>query len=95
MRLSEPSRLVLAAPVTLRSVISELEPECDKIIFLATPEHFYAVGSLHTDFSQTSDQEVIDLFGKARNLEVDSAESRSDGSEIGDLHSPKGLCFAQ
>jgi putative phosphoribosyl transferase len=46
------------------SVVSELEPECDEMIFLATPELFYAVGSYYTDFSQTSDQEVIDLLGE-------------------------------
>lgn len=69
VRRNEQSRLVLAAPVAPRSVVSELQPECDEMVFLATPEPFYAVGPYYADFSQTSDTEVIDLLGKARNLE--------------------------
>ena len=89
-------RLVLAAPVAPRSVVSELQPECDEMVFLAPPEPFYAVGPYYADFSQTSDQEVIDLLGKARNLELNSTESRSNGSGIVSvLIAPKGLRFMQ
>ena len=64
VRRNEPSRLVLAAPVAPRSVISELKAECDEMVFLATPEPFYAVGLYYADFSQTSDEEVIELLGR-------------------------------
>ena len=34
------------------------------MVFLATPEPFYAVGLYYADFSQTSDEEVIELLGR-------------------------------
>jgi putative phosphoribosyl transferase len=69
LRRNQPSRLILAAPVAPRSVISDLKEECDEMVFLATPGPFYAVGVYYDDFSQTSDEEVIELLGEARNLE--------------------------
>ena len=81
VRRNEPSRLVLAAPVAPRSIISELKAECDEMVFLATPEPFYAVGLYYADFSQTSDEEVIELLGR-RGSWAGSAGSRSDRSEI-------------
>ena len=64
VRRNEPSRLVLAAPVAPRPIISELKAECDEMVFLAKPEPFYAVGLYYADFSQTSDEEVIELLGR-------------------------------
>ena len=80
MRRNEPRRLVLAARVAPRSVIEELKAECDEMVFLATPEPFHAVGLYYADFSQTSDEEVIELlgrrgsFGRARRDDGDVAQ---------------------
>jgi putative phosphoribosyl transferase len=68
VRRNEPSRLVLAAPVAPRSIVSELNAECDEMVFLVTPEPFYAVGLYYADFSQTTDEEVIELLGRRRNF---------------------------
>jgi predicted phosphoribosyltransferase len=46
-----------------RSVISELEAECDEMGLSCDAEPFYAVGPYCPDFSETSDQEVIALLG--------------------------------
>jgi hypothetical protein len=34
------------------------------MVFLATPKLFYAVGLYCADFSQTSDEEVMELLGR-------------------------------
>jgi putative phosphoribosyl transferase len=65
LRRNQPSRQILAAPVAPRSVIRDLKEECDEMVSLATPELFFAVD----DFSQTDDEEVIELLGQAWNLE--------------------------
>jgi len=35
------------------------------VIALRTPENFFAIGEWYTDFSQTSDDEVRRLLGRA------------------------------
>ena len=66
VKLNQPRRLVLAAPVAPRETVQELSAECDRVICLATPDPFYAVGAYYRDFSQTSDAEVIALLAEAR-----------------------------
>jgi putative phosphoribosyl transferase len=68
LRRNQPSRLILAAPVAPRSVISDLERECDDMVFLATPEPFYAVGVYYADFSQTTDEEVVELLERRQSF---------------------------
>ncbi len=81
LRRNEPSHLILAAPVAPRSVVGELEAECDEMVFLATPEPFYAVGVYYDDFSQTTDEEVIELLREARNLESTRVKAAQTGLE--------------
>jgi len=68
VRRNKPSRLVLAAPVAPRSVIEDLKAEFDEMVFLATPEPFYAVGLYYADFRQTTDEEVIELLRRRRSF---------------------------
>jgi hypothetical protein len=68
--------------VAPRSIISELKAECDEMVFLATPEPFYAVGLYYADYSQTSDQEVIELLGSRGKFRAGFAGNRSDRSGI-------------
>jgi len=66
VKLNQPRRLVLAVPVAPRETVRDLSAECDRVICLATPDPFYAVGAYYCDFSQTSDTEVIALLAEAR-----------------------------
>jgi predicted phosphoribosyltransferase len=59
---ASPSKTVLAVPVAAPSSLRELEPICDEIVCLRSPDPFYAVGSHFDDFGQTSDAEVIALL---------------------------------
>ncbi|WP_046862139.1 phosphoribosyltransferase [Microvirga massiliensis] len=63
---AHPARLVLAVPVAPRDTIARLQDEADEVICLMTPEPFYAVGAHFADFTQTTDEEVIDLLNRAR-----------------------------
>ena len=53
---------VLAVPVGAPESLRRLAPEADRIVALAAPDRFYAVGQWYRDFDQTSDDEVIRLL---------------------------------
>ena len=59
------SRVILAVPVAPRSSLGLLAEVADELVCLATPEPFYAVGQFYRDFSQTSDEEVVELVERA------------------------------
>jgi putative phosphoribosyl transferase len=65
VRRNGPSRLILAVPVAPQASIDELAGECDEIVSLETPDPFYAVGVHYADFTQTTDDEVIQLLARA------------------------------
>jgi predicted phosphoribosyltransferase len=49
-------------PITSRSAYLTLDRIVDRIVCLATPEPFYAVGEWYDDFGQTTDEEVLSLL---------------------------------
>ena len=65
LRELQPKKLVLAVPVAPVDSIAELSPLADELAVLAMPEPFYAVGAYYRDFTQTTDEEVIDLLARA------------------------------
>jgi putative phosphoribosyl transferase len=60
------SYVVLAVPVAPRGWTTDLQGEADELVALETPRHFLAVGQWYEDFSQTSDDEVAELLGRAQ-----------------------------
>jgi len=60
-----PKKLVLAVPVAPSETIEALRAEADEIVCLDTPPFFYAIGEFYEDFSQTGDEEVIELLESA------------------------------
>ncbi len=65
--------VTLAVPVAPRSALWQLEPLCGKVVCLAMPEPFYAIGAHYGDFAQTEDAEVIELLAGARAWAADNA----------------------
>jgi predicted phosphoribosyltransferase len=63
-----------------------LEGEADEVVALATPEPFFAVGLWYGDFTQTTDEEVVDLLGKARRF----ADERRPSTESETSPHPNG-----
>ncbi|SHI67508.1 phosphoribosyltransferase [Desulfofundulus thermosubterraneus] len=58
----KPQKLILAVPVAPQDTLDRLEDEVDQLVVLETPDDFYAVGQFYLDFSQTTDQEVIQIL---------------------------------
>jgi len=66
LRLARPGSTVLAIPVAPPESLTQLRPLCDRIVCLATPDPFYAVGSHYSDFSQTEDADVVQFLAAAQ-----------------------------
>ena len=61
-RMRNPKRLILAVPVAPTSAVAELRSEADDLICLEDHELFGAIGLYYADFSQVSDEQVIDIL---------------------------------
>jgi len=66
IREERPREIILAVPVAPRDTCQALSKKVDKMICLSAPEMFYAVGQFYQDFSQTTDDEVIEILSKYR-----------------------------
>ncbi|MFP4636371.1 MAG: alpha/beta fold hydrolase [Nitriliruptoraceae bacterium] len=60
------AQVVLAVPVAPPDTVAELGERLDEVVCLETPAWFTAIGAFYRDFSQTSDEEVIDLLETGR-----------------------------
>ena len=79
LRQKRPAKLIVAVPVGARETCSELEALADEAICLETPENFSAVGLWYSDFSQITDEEVIDLLERNRkNSEARNISQEAD-----------------
>jgi len=59
------AKTVAALPVTAQDSLEEIREEVYEAIALQSPTFFMAVGEFYEDFSQTSDQQVIELLTQA------------------------------
>ncbi|MBX6386121.1 MAG: phosphoribosyltransferase [Microbispora sp.] len=59
------ARVVLAVPVGAPETIASLRRDADEVVCLETPDHFYAIGAWYEDFSQTSDEDVVECLRQA------------------------------
>lgn len=64
----KPAKIVIAVPTGIPATCKSFEGKVDEVICVATPEPFYGIGAWYEDFSQTTDEEVCELLGKAANL---------------------------
>lgn len=62
IRQQNPASIIVAVPVAALSSCNEMAELADKVVCPLMPEFFYAVGAWYEDFSQTSDEEVINLL---------------------------------
>ena len=61
------ARVVLAVPVGPPDSVDELTAsgDIDEVVCVETPRRFFAIGQFYDDFSQTTDEEVVDLLARA------------------------------
>lgn len=64
-----PKKIVLATPVCALDTAKGLKKYVDKLICLAAPLEFTAVGVWYKDFAQVTDQEVIEMLKKSKSQE--------------------------
>lgn len=62
LALEAPEKLVFAVPVASRTALDGLCTGVDDGVCLVVPSDFRAVGQYYEDFSQTTDEEVVDLL---------------------------------
>lgn len=65
LRAQAPARLVFAAPVCAPQTVRGLETEVEEVVCAAQPSELYAVGIWYEDFSQTTDEQVLELLHRA------------------------------
>ena len=66
IRQHQPARVVVAVPVAPPDTLKRLGNVVDELVYLETPDPFFAVGSWYVDFDQVEDDEVIGLLRKSR-----------------------------
>ncbi|MFZ5768662.1 MAG: phosphoribosyltransferase [Bacillota bacterium] len=62
LRPQRPATLTVAVPVAPPESVARLQEEADRVVCLATPSPFYAVGQFYRHFPQVSDEEVAGLL---------------------------------
>ena len=83
--------VVVAAPVAPSDVVEMFEREADRVVVLAQPEPFYAVGSWYRRFDPVSDDEVTRLLqGSAPTVHREIAVPVGAVRLTGDLSIPAG-----
>ncbi len=65
-----PIRLVAAAPVASREALMKVQSIADDAIILYMPEDFFAIGEFYRDFSQVSDEEVLEYLAKTKSGKI-------------------------
>ncbi|QMT61446.1 phosphoribosyltransferase [Legionella sp. PC997] len=65
LKQKNPAKIIVSVPVAARSTCDEIAPLVDEIICPMRPVNFYAVGLWYSDFSQTTDDEVMQLLQKS------------------------------
>src|SRR5436190_9554016 len=86
------ARVILAVPVAPPETVAALRRDADDVVAVETPEPFFAIGGWYSDFSPTSDDEVVELLVRAA---VSGADKEvvlpADGRQLaGHLTIPSG-----
>jgi len=66
LRRENPRRIILAVPVMPADKVPEFKELVDELVVLYAPVEFSAVGQFYYDFSQTTDEEVIEILRRNR-----------------------------
>ncbi len=67
-RREHPARLVVAVPVGSREACADIGQVADDVLCAWMPDDFAAVGQAYENFDQTSDDEVRQILGAARQV---------------------------
>lgn len=65
-RARQAALVVVAVPVAAAETVEEMKAEADDVICLETPSPFWAVGQGYENFSQVTDEEVVEALSPRR-----------------------------
>lgn len=71
------ANIIISVPVAPSDVVLELAREVDEVICLVQPDPFYAVSMYYENFTQTTDQEVIEMLN-SMNAVIDESQRTSN-----------------
>ena len=66
IRAQQPRRIVVAIGVAPATSLARMRAEADEVVCLHAPEDFYAVGQFFEDFSEVTDEMVVEALARAR-----------------------------
>lgn len=90
IRKKNPQRLVAAVGVAPSETCERLRVWADEVICLSVPRDFHSVGQFYEDFSQTEDEEVIEILTK-HGAREQTSRMHFDGVDLeGSLVIPEG-----
>lgn len=69
LRKNKPSKLIIAAPVASESAVEKLKTQTDELCILYVPEVFFGVGAFYEDFTQVTDEEVLEYLNELKTHE--------------------------
>jgi len=72
--------IVVALPIAPPEIVSELSQEADRIVCLAQPPHFRALGYYYRNFEQLEDEDVLAALGRGQEGR-DAATSKGNAAE--------------
>lgn len=64
VRHHSPKKVVVVTPVASPDALRKLREKADEVICLYAPENFRAVGEFYNDFSEVTDEEVVDYLNR-------------------------------
>lgn len=62
VKASSPRRVIVGTPVISPEAAAKLEREADELVEVYRPVELFAIGEFYEDFSQVSDEEVVEVL---------------------------------
>ncbi|MEO3801839.1 phosphoribosyltransferase [Nonomuraea sp. B1E8] len=78
------ARVILAVPVGAPDTVASLRKDADEVICLETPAALWAIGVWYSDFTQITDEQVVELLRRAAAPAAEGALSGKAGAVTSD-----------
>jgi len=78
------ARVVLAVPVAPPDWTTRLAGAADEFVCVDTPEPFFGIGQFYVDFSQTTDDEVVDCLERSGRPAASATAAQADDPPLRD-----------
>ena len=82
LRSQRPAEVIVAVPVAPPDTVARLGAEADRVVCLATPEPFRAIGAWYASFPQLSDDEVRSALAQSWASSAARAQAAGGAREI-------------